>query len=196
MNNVDKSKSLKVQGSEFLQKHQIFNLLEQFGKVGLTGSYRLDLMNRRDIDLVLVVDELKFEIASKIAESMNGKGFNNFWIFDNANKGHQPDPKHIIVEAIYGHYWDHIPVEDKWAVGISICEEDELGEVIKTTKEVEKALEGKPFLKDTIINLKFALAEKHGEGKIKGREVYEAVLKHEVTTLEEFGRLPRPSGSQ
>ncbi len=160
----------------FLDKYQVFELLRKYGEPEVYGSYSLGLMNRPDIDTVLVVGKKDFSIAIELQRELQAKGSTNFWVFDNSKGGSVDDPKHIIVDAYV----------DEWEMGITICNCDEADSVLTTTKQVEKAIESNPSLKGQILRLKSLVAQKYGVGHYPSREIYQAALEGNAKSVEDF----------
>lgn len=166
----------------FLNDKNIKKILEKFGKVVFFGSYTLNLMNRNDIDLVLLVDSIDISIVTSLIDILNSKGFNRHWVFDNTNGGCSTDPKHIVYEAVYGFYNEKIAIENRWELGIVIAKEDMLEDILMLTKKVSQFSEEQ---KSLILDLKFGLAKEFGEHKYTGSQIYKAVSEG-ITTIEEF----------
>jgi hypothetical protein len=150
----------------FLERHQVFELLKQYGEPEVYGSFELGLMNRPDIDTVLVVEKKDFSIAVELQRMLQAKGFTNFWVFDNSKGGSAEDPKHIIVDAY----------ADEWEMGITICTKDEVEAVLAMTRQVKKAIKDDPSVRDVILKLKHEVALKHGVRHFPSRVIYQAVL--------------------
>lgn len=160
----------------FLDKHGVFKLLREYGKPEVYGSFGLGLMNRPDIDTVLVVAEKDFSIAVELQRKLQVQGFNNFWVFDNSKGGSADDPKHIIVGAY----------TDEWEMGITICNKDEAEAVLVMTRQVKKAIQNDSTIRDIILKLKHEVALKHGVRHFPSRVVYQAVLEAQAQTVEDF----------
>lgn len=179
---------IQKNATAFLKKHKIQEILEKYGKVIFFGSYSLNLMNRNDIDLVLVVDKININIVNSLIEILNPKGFNRHWIFDNTDGGCSSDPRHIVYETVYGFYNEKVRVEDRWELGIVIANSDMLSDVLKLTEKVSKLSDEK---KAIILDLKFKLAQESGVHRYTGSQVYNAVLEGVKTTSEFMNYLKR-----
>lgn len=160
----------------FLDKHKVLELLREYGKPEVYGSVDLGLMNRPDIDTILVVEDKRFSIAIELQSRLQTQGFTNFWVFDNSKGGSADDPKHIIVDAYI----------DEWEMGITICNEAEAETVLAMTRQVKKAIESDPTAREAILRLKHELAVKHGVRHYPGRIIYQAVLEAQAKTVEDF----------
>lgn len=160
----------------FLEHHQVFDFLKRYGEPEVYGSFELGLMNRQDIDTVLVVEEKDFSIAVDLQRNLQAQGFTNFWVFDNRKGGSAEDPKHIIVDAYVG----------EWEMGITICTKDEAEEVLSMTRQIKQVMEDDPSVRDVILKLKHEVALKHGVRNFPSRAIYQAVLEAQAKTVEDF----------
>lgn len=181
----ERSRSTKERATDFLNSHQILQILTEFGNPQIYGSYSLDLMYRNDVDIALVVENIDYSIVLKLQERLVPQGFNHFWIFDNRKGGWPEDPKHIVCDAYIGYYDQTVKPEDKWEAGITICTQEESSKVLKVTKNIEDSIKSDPSLKDTIIKLKFELGKKYGERHFPSRKIYEAVIRGQAKTIED-----------
>lgn len=178
----ENSRILKDSADRFIQKHNLEKILSKYGDFKYFGSYHLNLMNRNDIDVALIVDEVSIEIVTKLIKILNQKGFHRHWIFDNTAGGCTSDPKHIVYETVYGFYNDNIPPVERWELGIVVTTMDILPDVLSLTRQVSKLPENE---KETILRLKFELAEKYGSHAFTGTQIYTAVMDG-VDTMEKF----------
>lgn len=160
----------------FLDKYKVLKLLREYGEPEVYGSLALGLMNRPDIDTVLVVDKKDFSIAVELQRMLQAQGFTNFWVFDNSKGGSIDDPRHIIVDAYI----------DEWEMGITICNKEEAEAVLVMTRQVKKAIENDPKVRDAILKLKHEVALKHGVRHYPSRVIYQAVLEGKAQTVEDF----------
>lgn len=160
----------------FLNKHRVFDLLKEYGEPEIYGSLELSLMNRPDIDTVLVVEKKDFSIAVELQRKLQAQGFTNFWVFDNSKGGSEDDPKHIIVNAY----------TDEWEMGITICNKDEAESVLAMTRLVKKAIIEDPSLQNVILRLKHEVAAKYGIRHFSSREIYKAVIEAQAKSVDDF----------
>lgn len=160
----------------FLEEHQVFDLLKEYGKTEVYGSFELGLMNRPDIDIILVVEDKNFSIAVELQRKLQAQGFTNFWVFDNSNGGSAEDPKHIIVDAYI----------DEWEMGITICNAEEAEAVLSMTRQIKKAIKEDSTVRNTILRLKHEVALKHGVRHYPSRVIYQAVLEARAKIVEDF----------
>ncbi|KKO51712.1 hypothetical protein [Paenibacillus sp. DMB20] len=52
---------IKNEAEEILYEHGLMRILERFGKIFVSGSYFLDLMTWRDLDIYLEGDNMNIE---------------------------------------------------------------------------------------------------------------------------------------
>src|SRR5437868_8420542 len=71
----DLNRQIKNEADEILYTRGIFNILSSYGRPHISGSYDLNLMTWRDLDIYLEVDSVSlndfFILGGKIAEVMH-----------------------------------------------------------------------------------------------------------------------------
>jgi len=92
---------LKTEADAFLETTRVLPALRRLGLVEFLGSYRLGVMNRKDIDLDLVVPGPSFAVLADVMGALREAGFTRFWVFDNLNQACSSDPAHIVCEAVH-----------------------------------------------------------------------------------------------
>ncbi len=178
-----KSSKLKKAADKFIEQHQLEKIFEKHGDYEYFGSYAVNLMNREDIDVALIVDEIEIETITNLIKDLNKIGFNRHWIFDNTDGGYKPDPKHIIYEGIYGFFNEKIKPEDRWELGIVVTTPEIFPEIVQVTEQVKLLPEEK---KETILKLKFELAQKYGDHRYTGTQVSRSVIEDDCDSIESF----------
>lgn len=175
------SQKIKEEAERLLSETKLHELLGQFGKVDLGGSYAYDLMVDRDLDFGVAVQSITPEIRSKIASlfasqpwaySVNMTDRVNFEPLSNLGA-----PRGLFLGLT-------IPFpKERWNIDIwfIVAEElptDELADLIaKATQEQ----------KDTILQIKYELLKNDQKEKgITSAEVYKAVLKDGCSSTDEF----------
>lgn len=182
MNYNEISNQIQKQADTFLTTKGLPVILSEYGRLVYFGSYKLRLMNRNDIDVALVTTTLNVDTVTQLIKELSPLGFNRHWVFDNTLGGCKTDPKHIVYETTYSFYNDDIPKNERWEIGIVLTTADILPQVTKLTNEVEMFSQQQ---KDVILRLKFELAQKYGEHKYTGTQVYKAVQEG-IETVEDF----------
>ncbi|MEE9431369.1 MAG: hypothetical protein V3V16_10035 [Melioribacteraceae bacterium] len=178
MNNIlEYSENIKLESTEFLEKNNVIKILEKFGKVKFTGSYELDLMFKKDIDISLINDEFSVpdftQLGKELIDVLNTHSvyFRNTRITPLKRR-----PEKALYWGIKSGDWNI----DLWAVSeLAFSKSD------KYIQNIKSLLNNK--YRETILDLKFTLAETKEYGKKLGsKELYDAVLNYEVTNIEEL----------
>ena len=72
---LDYSQAIKNEADELLRKYSIVEIIENFGQVKFTGSYELNLMYKKDIDISLINDNLSVQdfthLGKELIDSLN-----------------------------------------------------------------------------------------------------------------------------
>lgn len=112
------SESLRAEARAILGKHRLRSLLAQYGSPVVTGSYALDLMTWRDLDIYLIVknysEQHHFELGSELARC-----FRPFKMTyrNTVRRGDQRLPKGwywgVYTDWLFGKTWKI----DLWAIG-------------------------------------------------------------------------------
>ena len=67
------SQLIRKEADELLNKYQVVEALSKYGQVKFTGSYELDLMYKRDIDISLINDNLTVENFTRLGKELIDK---------------------------------------------------------------------------------------------------------------------------
>jgi hypothetical protein len=71
------NKALIVVANQILNKHGLFKILKKYGTPFITGSYALELMTRRDLDISLETDDMTekrlFQMGGEIASAFKAR---------------------------------------------------------------------------------------------------------------------------
>ena len=71
-------------------------------------------------------------------------------------------------------------------MGITICNKEEAEAVLAMTRQVKKAIEDDPVVRETILRLKHEVAVKYGVRYYPSRAIYQSVLEGKAQTVEDF----------
>jgi hypothetical protein len=189
---LERSAYLRRAADDFLARIELVERLTRFGEVEFLGSYALDVMNRRDIDLHLAVESPRFDMVHELLDILRPHGFTRFWIYDNLSRACAADPAHIVCEAVYRYWDDAIQPAERWTVAVSISTAQEKEICFRIQRHIALALERDPSLRAVITRLKFQLQEAYGERHFRGIDVYQAVVDKGFRSVEEFDLLSRP----
>jgi hypothetical protein len=169
------SRILSIEAQDFLERKKIEEILSLHGKTHYTGSYALDMMCWKDIDIMLEVSNIedsKIHFHNIIGELLKLPGIMDIHFIDGMNFKIRPGlPK--------GYYlgldmFDERIVE-KWKVDVWILDAEDFEKSHKFMSEAKQKLT--PELKELIIYLKFQLM---GQNKrvpsLMSFHLYNAVL--------------------
>ncbi len=172
---LEQSARLKEEANAFLIETQLLISLQTYGTVHLAGSYSINLMLNRDIDVYVVHPDCTEDRAiSALNDLIRQKKFHNFLYHDNVQFPRQgmPDGYYVGIKTPFMNF--------KWKVDIWFLPED-LPARLQLINTIEQASE---TTKLTILRLKqFVFEKKLDIGSIL---IYEAVLQHQITSQHEF----------
>lgn len=186
-----------------LEKLQLLDLLKKYGSPEIIGSVALGLMTWRDIDIEIVVEELKREDLAEIIATLAKKPLRriDFSVSDNRSRfgTHAKIPNSLYIGMKY--FGDDIHDDqllsanpDVWKIDLHfLLEEDARGRV-KTAELKSKLTEEK---RKIILEIKNEIASHPKYRKeIFSMDIYQAVLDHGVTNLEEFREYLKRTGRE
>lgn len=129
-----RSKELKKQGEIILKESRLLDFLSKYGKVTLTGSFKMDLMMHGDIDMYVVLPDLRNEAVIEIFNDLiKQEYFHGFYYGDyikNPKKG-MPSGYYIGLNMIRDEIF--------WKIDIWFLKELDK-EKMRFEKEVEKRM--------------------------------------------------------
>lgn len=178
---IDISNKFKEEADILLSQTGLIDDLKKYGEVHFTGAYAGNVMMHGDIDITVVRDtpyssEDVFDILKTLY--LNGK-FRSYFIkgdWDDNRKGNQFPHGHYIgmKQRLNGEKWK----VDVWFVGKQEFEDRknkflDIGDDSFTDEQRELILEIKRYRNKNKLD-------------ISGQEIYEAVLKNGINSLDEF----------
>jgi len=175
--------SLHAEATEILEVRRLRSTLEEYGRVVPHGSYALDLMVWRDLDLYLVPSSSIegrtwfFVLGSRIANLLG------------AHRMHFRDETVVQTEGLpKGLYWGvHVPglAGTAWKIDIWAVENRELNRLLEYQSWVAEKLS--PDSRKMILQIK-AVVHKHPEYRrsFGAKDIYEAVLNGRASNADEF----------
>ena len=178
------SRSLRDETSNLLNHEGLLPMLKSFGTTRVIGSYTLDTMTWRDIDISMKLPDeqdiaLFFEIGRKFATKfqITKMSYSNHFIRN------FPGFDHGLYWGIRLHYAEQEWKIDLWGYG----EKDyhkHMADFDRLHKEIQHAD------RTTILRIKHAVSQRPDyRGDVyNSMAVYRAVLMGKVTSLEEFNR--------
>lgn len=172
-----KSESIKKEADELLSNYKVIETLEKFGEVNFTGSYKLDLMYKKDIDISLVTDNLTVEEFTKLGKELIENLNTPTVYYRNTNiTPVEKRPENAFYWGIKTGEW----FLDIWAMRREVYLRAE-----NYITEIKSKLN--PENRIIILQLKNELLSLNTYGnKFGSRELYDAVLNKNVTSVQSF----------
>ena len=171
------SQTIKNEADELLNKYQVVEILSKYGQVNFTGSYKLDLMYKKDVDISLINNNLSVENFTQLGKELIDKlntpivYYRNTRITPVENR-----PENSLYWGIKTDDW----FIDLWGMSVEIYERAE-----KYIEEIKSQLTKENRL--IILRLKNEFIKKKSYGiSFNSRELYDAVLNHKVKDSEHF----------
>lgn len=178
MNDIlEKSKQTKAEADFLLDKYRLVKILRQFGKVRFTGSYELDLMLKKDIDISLINDNLTVEKFTELGKTLIDKLETPSVYYRNTRiNSVENRPENSLYWGIKTGDW----FIDIWAMSNKVYQRAE-----KYIDQIKSKLNDRN--KKTILSLKNEFLDNNTYGKqFSSRELYDAVLNNHITTSDQF----------
>lgn len=174
MNLVDEATKWKENADTVIKNSKLLNTLQEFGKVEFTGSYSYNLMTSSDIDVFLIVEKPSKDKIKLLVDKFIDQGFWNRIKYAN------------FLDTYHPRYKDSFYVGLKtdinnitWKVDVWIVSEDSIN-----TYRINWILERlNDSSKVTILDLK-----KKKTSAESSYDIYDAVLNHNIDTIEDFRR--------
>ena len=175
---LDYSQAIKNEANELLRKYSVVEIIQKFGQVKFTGSYELNLMYKKDIDISLINDNLSVQDFTLLGkELIYGLNTPSAYYRNTRITPVEKRPENSLYWGIKTGDW----FIDIWGMSAVIYKRAE-----NYIKEIKSQLtEDKRLI---ILRLKDEFIKKGTYGKnFSSRELYDAVLNHEVKNSEQFG---------
>ncbi len=181
MNPISKSNALKIEADKLIKNSNIIKILSRYGNIIFTGSYSYNLLTWRDIDICLVVGsdptpELMFKIGADLLKINNiaTMYYRNEFILKT-----EGNPK--------GMFWcTEIMFNNKlWKVDILVSTKKTSDEIVKAGLVIKSKVT--PEKRQIILEIKDVLSQdKNYRKEFRSTDIYEAVFKNDVCTLDEW----------
>ena len=180
----EQDRSLRLEAEALLARHGIVAVLQDFGRPHLSGSYSLNLMTWRDLDIYLemqTVDSARFlDMGQRLGNALRPRklSFTDHLNFPST-------------EAVTGLYWG-IQTDalsrggwklDLWGVTPAVC-----AERLAHCESIRVRLN--PETRGAILRIKNEVCRAPGyRDTITSQHVYDAVLLRGASSLEDFWRV-------
>ncbi len=174
---VERAYALREETHRLLYEEGLLGLLESYGPARVTGSFVLDLMARRDVDLEVRLPDGKdigtfFEIGNRIATNFRvlKMSYSNWFLRDDL-------PVHP------GLYWGIrlLHCDRTWKVDLWGFGKEDYEAYLNAFEELKRSLAGADRM--AILRIKDAMGE---EENYTSLQIYEAVRRDDIKTAEEF----------
>lgn len=173
---------LRRTADEIIRESDVVRFFSALGEVNFVGSYRLDVMYRPDIDLIVVSDSPQRQKTVPVTTRLMESGYFQTVAFaDWFNHRREDTPK--------GFYWELVAPRSgaQWKLDVWYSSpHDDLS--TRRTERYAKLLEGNPSARETILKLKEALFDgTRYRGTLGGADICGAVLERGVQSTAELG---------
>jgi hypothetical protein len=172
---------IKKEANDILFKKGLFNILKSFGVPHITGSYALNLMSWRDLDIYLEVTNITginfFELGSKIASA-----------FDPVKMSFRNEMIGKTKELPNGLYWGIYFGDERagaWKIDIWAVEKNECERLLKYCTDLCEKLT--PATSLEILTIKSQCwKDPRYRRSFSSSDIYTAVLEKNITGIEAF----------
>jgi hypothetical protein len=180
---------IKQEADEILYKKGLINILNSFGTPHIHGSYALDLMTWRDLDIYLETDNIAgtgmFELGKKINDLLAPVKMS----FRNELLAKTPG-------LPAGLYWGIYLGNERagaWKIDIWVVSPSECQRLLEYTREIKQKLTSAASL--SILEIKSQCWQDHEYRRsYTSADIYTAVLENNIANVEEFRNYLRNKG--
>jgi hypothetical protein len=177
MNILTRSQEIKKEADELLQKFGLLNIIGKYGDIHFTGSYKLDLMLKKDIDISLVCDSLSVKEFTQLGKELIDILETPSAYYRNTRINPiEKRPEDALYWGInIGEWWI-----DLWAMNSSVFQRSK-----NYIDNIASKLNGQNRLIILELKKEFLSSGKYGKN-FGSRELYDAVLNYNVKTIDEL----------
>lgn len=175
-------KAIRTEADEILRKRGLHRLLAEYGEVYPTGSYALQLMTWRDLDLYLVAPGITvgafFGLGRQIADLLGAPKMH----FRNERVGHTAG---LPRDSLYWGIYMGDERVDAWKIDLWAIDEEEHSRLQAYLDAIAARLSSKA--RRRILRVKSACWMRPGYRlRYSSQDIYRAVLDHDVADEEAF----------
>ena len=172
---------IKEEADDILYRQELFALLSKYGAPYITGSYALNLMTWRDLDIYIKNENMNEEVFFQLGAEINRR-------YHPVKMSYRNERITQTKELPFGLYWGvYFGNERKgaWKVDIWAVDENECDRLLKFCDDITAKLT--PLSKQIILDIKSYCWQDPGYRRsYTSSDIYEAVLDKGITSLEEF----------
>jgi hypothetical protein len=174
---LNHSQAIKNEADELLRKYKVVEIIEKFGQVKFTGSYALNLMYKKDIDISLINDNLSVQDFTRLGKELIDN-LNSPSVYYRNTRITPVDkrPENSLYWGIRTSDW----FIDLWAMSREVYKRAE-----KYIEEIKSKLTKKNRLIILQLKSEFLVNKTYGTN-FGSRELYDAVLNHKVKSSKQF----------
>jgi len=170
------SASRTQEAANLLKDSELIKVLESFGTVEVTGSYKHNLMFTPDIDLYVITPKSTSETAAQINAALIKQSFwNGYMLFDwhQFRKPYFPDGYYVGVQRPYK--------DQKWKVDIWV-----LNALTKEIIDFNKWMKSNLTEKHRDIILRLKETRDANDIKVSSANIYRGVIDHNLSNINEI----------
>jgi hypothetical protein len=172
---------IRKEADQMLYEKGLFALLRNYGTPHITGSYDLELMTWRDLDIYLESNTISeaefFDLGKKLVI-----------LFDPVKMSYRNERKAATVGLPSGLYWGIYLGDERrgaWKMDIWTMDTEELGRRIKFCADIKSRLTAET--RKAIIEIKSQCWKNPAYRRsFSSTDIYTAVLDHRITGMQEF----------
>ena len=184
---LKQSRLIKKEANNLIEKFNLAYIISQYGHLHYTGSYELDLMYKKDIDISIVNNNISVEEFSQLGKDLIDKLNTPSVYYRNTRiTPVEKRPENALYWGVKtGEWWIDI-----WAMNESVYKRAE-----SYIAEIKSKLN--PQNRITILQLKNELLSLNTYGnKFGSRELYDAVLNNNVSSVQSFEKYLKEKAQQ
>ena len=180
---IAQDRALRAEVDALLERHCVLGLLQEFGRPHLSGSYALQLMTWRDLDIYLEMSAVRvdrfLELGRRLAAAIQPRKA--------SFTDHLHFPATENVPGLYLGIHTDILSRGGWKIDLWGVAADTLAQRLRHTEAIAAALTAET--RAAILSIKNEVC-RHPRYRdmITSQHVYDAVLSANVQTLDEFWR--------
>ena len=172
---------LRQEADALLDGARLFETLRAYGEVHATGSYLYDLMTWRDIDLCVGTLDLDMSTVFRLGLALASTPHVGSMYYRNEFIMNTPGNP----QAMFWCIDFYPPNSQQWKVDILLAKPAEVERVLDYGRRLQQHLTSPT--RATILQIKSILCQRPGyRQRFGSRAIYEAVLDHNIATIEEW----------
>jgi hypothetical protein len=175
------NESIKKEADQILYEQQLLSILSDYGKPYVTGSYAMDLMTWRDLDIYLQTDTIQEEEFFSLGARINHQFKPVKMSYRNERIGRTPGlPAGLYWGIYFGNERKGAWKIDIWAIG-----EKECSERVQFCEKLSDRITGEN--RHAIMEIKSSCwTDPSYRKSYTSKDIYEAVLENGIRNVESF----------